>query len=440
MKRTAIYMRVSTDRQAQEGDSIPAQRDALKNYIASHSDMVFAGEYLDDGISGTKNDREEFQRLLSDVSAGKIDLILCTKMDRLHRSLRNFLAMQDILDANHCDWLAIWEPMYDSSTPQGRMIINMMVNLAQFEAEQTGQRIRQVNSYKVAQGEVVSGIVPAGYKIEGKHLVPGELAPSVKALFEYYSYGGSLRQTTLYANTIPGLPTTQKGVRLLLRNQKYIGVFRNNENFCTPIISRQLFDDVQRKLDMNVKASQKRVYIFSGLIKCGECGCCMTGGMKRGKPFYRCPKHFNQPTHACGNKRTIMETTVEKILLDNLREWIGNFVVSCKNTQSQIIDTHAQRDSILHKISRLKELYVNNLITLDEYREDKLKYEAMLDDLKCQPVSDPVDTSDLEKLLNTDIGSAYADFTQEEKRYFWRAVFKSITFNTDRSFTPVFLT
>ena len=106
MKRTAIYMRVSTARQAEEGDSIPAQREALTKYAQEHH-YILVGEYLDDGISGTKDERDEFQRMLSDVRSGKIDLILITKLDRIHRSLRNFLNMQDVLDKYHCDWLAI---------------------------------------------------------------------------------------------------------------------------------------------------------------------------------------------------------------------------------------------------------------------------------------------------------------------------------------------
>jgi len=101
MRRTAIYIRVSTAAQAKEGDSIPAQREALKGYVSSHSDLVFIGEYLDDGISGTKADRDAYQNLLSDIQSGKIDLVLITKLDRIHRGLKNFLIMQEIME--HCN-------------------------------------------------------------------------------------------------------------------------------------------------------------------------------------------------------------------------------------------------------------------------------------------------------------------------------------------------
>jgi DNA invertase Pin-like site-specific DNA recombinase len=144
MKRIAIYMRVSTDKQAQEGDSIPAQRDALLKYINTHDDMILAGEYLDDGISGTRSDRDELCRMLDDVQAGKVDLILVTKLDRLYRSIRHYLNMMEQLDKAGVGWLAIWEPIYDTTTPQGRLIVNQMMSIAQFEAEQTGQRVRQV--------------------------------------------------------------------------------------------------------------------------------------------------------------------------------------------------------------------------------------------------------------------------------------------------------
>jgi len=90
MKKTAIYIRVSTDEQAREGDSIPAQREALRRYIEEHDDLILAGEYIDEGISGRKfQQRDDLQRLLDDVRAGKVDLIAFTKLDRWFRSVRS---------------------------------------------------------------------------------------------------------------------------------------------------------------------------------------------------------------------------------------------------------------------------------------------------------------------------------------------------------------
>ena len=125
MKRVAIYMRVSSFKQVQEGDSIAAQRSALTAYIAGRPDLVLAGEYLDDGVSGTKySQRDELQRLLDDVRDGNIDLIIFTKLDRWFRSVRHYTATQEVLDKYNVQWTAIWEPIYDTTTPQGRLIVN----------------------------------------------------------------------------------------------------------------------------------------------------------------------------------------------------------------------------------------------------------------------------------------------------------------------------
>ena len=106
MIKAALYLRVSSDKQAKEGDSIPAQRDALRKY-ANEKAYIICGEYVDDGVSGTKADRDELTRLLDDVKSGKVDLILVTKLDRLYRSIKHYLNMMEILDAHNVGWTAI---------------------------------------------------------------------------------------------------------------------------------------------------------------------------------------------------------------------------------------------------------------------------------------------------------------------------------------------
>ena len=156
MKRTALYVRVSTQTQVNEGDSIPAQREALMKYVADHADLELMGEYIDEGVSGRKYQRDELQRMLDDVQQGKIDLILVCKLDRLFRSLKWYIKTQEILDKCKVDWLAIYEPMYDTTTASGRLIINQMMSIAQFEAENTSQRIRSVFQYKAKGCRFVS--------------------------------------------------------------------------------------------------------------------------------------------------------------------------------------------------------------------------------------------------------------------------------------------
>ena len=171
MIRVGIYCRVSTDQQANEGDSIQAQLSALRKYASDHNYEI-AGEFVDDGVSGTLLDgRDELQRLLEEVKKRNVDLIIFTKLDRYFRNLKHYLNTQEVLDEFNVPWIAIWEN-YETMSPQGRLMVSQMLAFAQFEAEQTGQRINQVFSYKKSQHEVLSGKIPYGYKIEDKHLVP----------------------------------------------------------------------------------------------------------------------------------------------------------------------------------------------------------------------------------------------------------------------------
>lgn len=448
MKNAAIYMRVSTEKQAQEGDSIPAQREALHKYIDSRPDLVCVGEYLDDGISGTKYDREELQRMISDVKAGKIDLICVTKMDRLHRSLKNFLDMQDILDKHNCNWLAIWEPMYDTSTPQGRMIINTMMNLAQFEAENTGQRIRQVQAYKVNQGNVISGTCPAGYSIIDKRLVPNSDAPKVRKLFEYYSLHGNMASTMRLVADDPAFPHSPCAFKGMLQNETYIGKKRNNPDFCTPIISQDLFDDVQRKLSMNIKKNQKYTYIFSGLLRCKECGHSMASYRYYKKrptktsrvPGYRCATRYTRGgIHGCDNTKVITESVLEKYLLDNIRDQIKDMVLEYEIEQKPVNDNSRKITNLEKKKDRLKDLYINGLINLDEYKTDREQIESEISSLAAQKPLRSRDVSSLKDLLSTDFESLYGTFTADEKRFFWRSIIKEIQFDKNRNFEIIFL-
>lgn len=442
MIRTAVYMRVSSDKQAQEGDSIPAQRNALKKYIDDRDDLILAGEYLDDGISGTKADRDELSHLLDDVKGGRIDLIIFTKLDRWFRSVRHYTTTQALLDKYKVDWKAIWEPIYDTTTPQGRLIINQMMSIAQFEAENTGQRIRQVQKYKVSQGEVISGSTPPGYTIVEKHLIPDELAPTVAAAFQYYDLCGSIRKTMA---RFDGLPRTQPAFKNMLMNEKYIGRMRDNSNFCPPIVSRELFDSVQRKLSINVKSSQKWTYIFSGLIKCGECGRSMGGNRRKRvrkshtyiEYQYRCPGHFVGGVKRCDNCKVICESQLEKHLLDTIRPQIQGIILEYEVEQAQPKDNKAQVQSVRAKMDRLKELYINGLIDLDEYKVEKEKYDDLIRELEKETAPPNLDA--LKDMLKTNIEELYMDMTKEEKRYFWRSIIKEIRMGVDRVYHVDFL-
>ena len=438
MKKAALYMRVSSDKQAHEGDSIAAQRDALRKYARSHG-MVIAGEYLDDGISGTKADRDELQRMLSDVQAGKVDVILVTKLDRLYRSIRHYLNMMDVLDRCGVGWVAIWEH-YETTTPQGRLMINQMMSFAQYEAELTGQRIRQVQAYKVTQGEVISGSTPPGLTIKGKRLVPDDNADHVRQMFQYYAMTGNLAQTMRRFDHLGIFPRSNAAYKSILRNTKYIGVFRDNDQFCEPVIDRGLFEDVQRKLDMNVKSSQKRTYIFSGLVRCAVCGTKMASGSYYHKDgahvkTYRCSKRYNRGISQCTNGHVFREISLETYLLENIRPIIENLVLDYEIGEQARPDGRV--DALEKRLGRLKELYVNGLIELDEYKADREK--ILIDIERARTPQIAPDVNALKDLLSKPFETIYSTFSDEEKRFFWRSIVKEIRCDEDKRYKIMFL-
>ena len=435
--RAAIYCRVSSAVQAKEGDSISAQLDALRKYIRKYR-YECVGEFVDDGISGTKYDRDEFQKMLDMVESGKVDIILVTKMDRLHRSLRNFLNMQDVLDRNGCHWKAIWEPSYDTTTPQGRMIINMMMNLAQFEAEQTGQRVRQVQEHKLRQREVISGTTPHGYSIVDKHLVPNKDADDVRRAFDIYDRTGNLSKT---AEAMAGtnLPTTVTGMKRMLKNRRYIGEAHGMTDFCEPIVERDVFDRVQIALGRNIKHNQKHTYLFSGLMRCAECGASMSGHYWIGRDClgYRCQKHYGPKLNRCENGRTITDGVLEKKLLDMIPNVIIEQVEMKEKKSAPVVSYERQKSALEKKIERLKVLFVNEEISLEEYRNDKAILLMQINALTPVTPSEPPQA--ILALQGMDVKAIYETLTIEERRAFWRGIIKEIRFDKNRNLFFEFL-
>ena len=235
IKQVALYIRVSTDQQAKHGDSLDEQQHTLNEYVRQQGSMRVFKTYIDDGISGQKLYRDEFQKLLDDVKKGKIDTILFTKLDRWFRNLRHYLNIQEILDKNNVTWLAVTQPFFNTETAMGRSFVNQSMGFAELEAQMTSERIRAVFDNKIRKGEVVSGKVPLGYDIKDKHLVPNEKAEIVKEIFQYYLETGSMRATVRHLENHFSMTRDYQSVRQMLTNRKYIGELRDNKNFCEQI-------------------------------------------------------------------------------------------------------------------------------------------------------------------------------------------------------------
>lgn len=439
--RTAIYCRVSTDIQVKEGDSIQAQLSALRSYCEKNGYEI-VGEYIDDGVSGTLlNERDELQRMLDDVRDGKIDLVAFTRLDRYFRNLKHYLNTQETLDQYGVPWVAIWES-YTTATAAGRLIINQMLSFAQFESENTSVRIRHVFDFKKTNREILSGKIPYGYKIQDKHLViDPEKADIVRQVFQTYIDTGGVSETLRRTEGL-GLPRTQRAIKLLLQNRKYIGECYGIENYHEAIIDKDVFNLVQEMLGRNVRQSKTRTYIFSGLCTCSNCGRRMIGTTDRNKSkgtrykIYICSGHY-RAIKDCINSKSLNEKKMEKYLVENLKTLaFADISVKDKRKATNYDKKIANTEK---KISRLKELYLNELITLDEYKHDLAAYKADIDGFSAEARKyRGTDKKALYDLVGRNLADWYWTLTEDERRVIWRSVIDQIYFDNDKNIKIVF--
>lgn len=432
--RAALYIRVSSEEQAIHGLSIEAQRAALDDWAKNQVKIV--GYYIDAGISARKaaSKRPELQRLLSDVRAGKIDLIVFTKLDRWFRNIAEYYKVQEVLEKNHVNWKTIQED-YDTSNASGRLKINIMLSVAQDEADRTGERIKAVFENKIMKQEPISGKVPLGYRIDGKKLVVDEeKADIVKDIFRKYIAFRSIRQLRKYILDQWGISYCHTNIRNILQNERYIGKAHGAENFCPPIISEEDFTLANRIMQIRAERCKTdrtdRVYLFTGLVFCAECGNRLSAHTVDQKYiYYRCTRY--EKVHQCSHKKRTSELVLEKWLLENLLTKFSDYNMSIAASASKAQKANSDPEKIKRKLEKLKDLYLNDLIDREQYEEDYHALKKELEEInRVHQAKQPVDISAISDSL-----SMYHSLTRIGKKEFWtRTVSKIVITNEDEFF------
>ena len=241
-KRAALYIRVSSDEQARHGLSLGEQRADLTKYAIEHGYIV-AGIYADEGITARKamSRRKELQRLLCDVDNGQIDIVVIKCLDRWFRNIADFYKVKERLDAAGVDWECTQEE-YNTTTTNGRLMLNLKLSIAQNESDQTSDRIKYVQKGKLQRKEIIAGNLPIGLKIDGKHAVIDETtAPVVELVFDHIVNGGSVRSTVKTVYQEFGKKMTIGAVRRIIRNRSYIGEMYEIPDFLPALIPHDIF-------------------------------------------------------------------------------------------------------------------------------------------------------------------------------------------------------
>jgi site-specific DNA recombinase len=279
--RGAIYTRVSTDQGLeQDFNSLDAQREASEAYIKSQAHegwRLIRDHYDDGGFSGGSMVRPALQKLLVDVQARRIDVIVVYKVDRLTRSLADFAKLVETFDAHGVSFVSVTQS-FNTTTSMGRLTLNVLLSFAQFEREVTGERIRDKIAASKKKGMWMGGVVPLGYRVEERALhVIDDHASIVRSLFRRYLEAGSVVRLKQQLDAdgvrlpirIDGAGRSTGGglfsrghIYKLLSNPIYVGCIAHkgqvHEGQHQPIVIQDLWDRVQQNLRDHLEATRTK--------------------------------------------------------------------------------------------------------------------------------------------------------------------------------------
>lgn len=272
--RCAIYTRKSTEHGLeQEFNSLDAQREACESYIKSQASQgwrTLPARYDDPAYSGGNLDRPALKRLLADIEAGKVDVIVVYKIDRLTRSLADFAKLVETFDAGSISFVAVTQ-QFNTTTSMGRLTLNVLLSFAQFERELASERVKDKIAASRKKGKWTGGTVPLGYEIKNRKLAINKTeAQTVRTIFKLYLQTGSLnklipeldkrkivtkRRNTEVKKYQGGIPFTYGPLAYLLKNRIYLGEIHHSGKWFKgehpPILDRTTFNRVQDQLKSN---------------------------------------------------------------------------------------------------------------------------------------------------------------------------------------------
>jgi site-specific DNA recombinase len=367
IRKCALYARVSTDRQSRvEEGSLDTQFSLMERYVAFENDKNDKGtdapweiidQYREEGKSGKDTDREEYQRMMSDIESGQVNTVIVHKIDRITRSLRDFYDMWETFENHNVHFVSLHEK-FDTTNAIGRAMLKLILVFAELEREQTSERTQKTMLHRAEEGLFNGGFKILGYDRDpdnkGLLIVNEEEAKIVvEQVFSKCVELGSGGAVARHLNRIGvrkavfvsrrgnergGGAYSKAEVLRMLTNVTYLGkvpyggeVYEGRQE---AIVSVDLFNQVQEILARNrITTSNDRdprvhCYLLQGLLRCGKCGAMMTPthscGRNKVKHFYyQCTRKARSGGTECDSKYIPAEA-VEAYVLDELRRVLGN--------------------------------------------------------------------------------------------------------------------
>jgi len=382
-RRCAIYTRKSTTMGLeQEFNTLQSQRDICESYIRSqsHSGWVAIQDTYDDGgFTGANLDRPAYGRLMADVDAGKVDVVVVYKLDRLSRSTLDFLLLGKRLAEAGVAIVSVTEQICTDG-PMGRAMTQLIVVLAQLEREQIAERTRDKMAASRRRGRWTGGPVPLGYNVVDKKLIVDDLeAVLVREVFGLYLEQRSTlavvrilnergratkRHLAASGRQREARPWAKANVLRLLKNPVYAGFMPYGEELHEgehqAIVERETFEATRVLLASANGGKGPRFrnpeYLLGGLLFCSHCGSVLTAAStnkgRREYRYYRCAKRDQQGKAACPTK-PISAPDIEDFVADRLRDAIAESDLAEDLTASVAGRVEARRRDLLVERRRL---------------------------------------------------------------------------------------
>ena len=398
-----LYLRVSTEDQAREGFSLGEQKERLEALCKFKGYKIY-DYYQDAGISAkTGNHRPEFDRMIDDAKAGKINTVIALKLDRISRSIYDWENLLTTSEKYGFDLICANDDI-NTTTANGKMITRIMMSVSQNEIERTSERTKIGLSGAIKQGHIPAR-APLGYKHENKLLVPDQLTKDIVVrIYNMYFEGKTYFNIATIFNEEKVLGKTNwkdTGILRIIANEVYKGDYvhgkRTNhptyyENVVEPIISKELWENCQVQKKKNQKNYMRtQTYIFLQKLKCPKCGRILAGGathkVKNDKWYfyYRCED--------C--KNNIKENKIEEAIMHILNDVFEYdsvvnefFLPVLKNKLENPKDELEEEIKKLNnKKKRLKEGFVNELFTTEEFKDETEKLDNLIKDLEEKIIS-----------------------------------------------------
>lgn len=399
-KRCAIYTRKSTTMGLeQDFNSLDAQHEACSAYIRRQSGWTLAEDsYADGGFTGANIERPAFQRLLADVDACKIDVVVVYKVDRLSRSLLDFAKVVERLNKAGASFVAVTQN-FSTADAMGRLTLNMLMSFAEFEREMIAERTRDKIAMSRRKGLWTGGPVPFGYSAKDKRLIVNEVeAPIVREAFalflqhrRIFTVARMLNERGLLPRVSSrpgkhGLRWTKDSMSRLLKSPVYVGQISHEGELYPGEHTRIVDEATHRKAQRILEGSERELqfnglnhdYALRGLLLCGRCGGAMTPASTRREDkqwrYYRCNARDKHGDEVCCAK-PLPAQAIEDFVAERIAEvtWDGALAGEVK----RLLDTRIQRrreeiTKIRLDPGRVAEAAAN----AGRYSEELLKFEG----------------------------------------------------------------